>query len=145
VAGWRSLRAVTHNYLVTFTSRYRDREGWWLFGLVESSLDGWRMDLLSDIASDPTPIGQLREDAIRCFDDQMAKQGLPVAILRHAKLACARGDSSREFAGQYPRDGHWFRFDLMVETVHGQRLTSSVNRFVAPHDPRYERQAGRGE
>jgi hypothetical protein len=141
VAGWRTLRSVVPNYLSTFTSRYRDRDGWWLFGLAESSLDGLVVDLLSDAPHPVSPCKQVEHDAIYHFADQMRKHDVSPELLVKATLQCRRGDAGRRMAGDYLRDGHAFTFTACVRTSNGHEIERNRRLFVSPHDPRLEGQA----
>ena len=41
------IKSVLHNFLGTYTSRYSDYEGYWLFGFIVGDLVGLDIDLLS--------------------------------------------------------------------------------------------------
>ncbi len=138
MAGWRTLRAVAPNFLSTFTSRYRDRDGWWLFGLAESSLDGITIDLLADAPGPDSAREQVVHDAIHQFRDQLQKQRVPLSLLVEATLQCRRGDKDRRIAGEYVREGHDFIVIVYIKTTTGNEITRSKQLFVSPHDPHLE-------
>ena len=46
----RVIPGVLHNFLGTFTSRYSDFDGYWVFGFLIESMDRVRIDLLSEAA-----------------------------------------------------------------------------------------------
>ena len=47
----RAIRGVLGNFLGTFTSRYSDYDGYWLFGFLVADLKDLRIDLLLSLAS----------------------------------------------------------------------------------------------
>lgn len=141
MAGWRSLHAVVPNYLSTFTSRYRDRDGWWLLGLAESSLDGLAVDLLGNTPCPDSSPNQLEHDAVYLFQDQMKKHGVSLSLVAEATLQCSRAEASRRIAGDHLRDGHDFTFLVHVKTTNGNEIWRNRTVFVSPHDPTKERRA----
>jgi len=143
MAGWRVLRAVIPNFLSTYTSRYRDRDGWWLFGLAVESLDGLVVDLLGEDVGADSPRDQVVSDAIRKFRGQMAKQHVARDFLLEATLHCQRGKAYRGIDRAWRNAGHDYTFTVRVRTVNGKELERSRHVFVAPHDPTFERQSSR--
>ena len=141
MAGWRVLRAVVPNFLSTFTSRYRDRDGWWLFGLAEASLDGLSVDLLALAPQPDSPLNQMICDAIRHFQDQMRKHRVASSLLTDAMLQINRGVKRKHVSGSYLRDGHDFTISVFVNTANRHHIERSIPIFVAPHDPQFEYRA----
>src|SRR3954464_10587593 len=83
----RSLRGALRNFLSTYTSRYSDYDGYWLFGFLVPRLDQLSIDLLGP---SPTVVAHPLQAAIRSaierFHDQLRKAGLDSARLRAARL-----------------------------------------------------------
>ena len=73
----RVLPAVLRGFLGTFTSRYSDLDGYWLFGFLAGDLDTVTMDLLEVCAGAFTPLDVTRRLAAQRFAEQVAKSGLP--------------------------------------------------------------------
>src|SRR4051812_38091998 len=48
--GTRAPKSVGHNFLETYTSRYTDRDGYWLFGFLARDLTVHHFDLFHDSA-----------------------------------------------------------------------------------------------
>ena len=46
----RVIPGVLHNFLGTFTSRYSDFNGYWIFGFLVEKMDSVRIDLLAELA-----------------------------------------------------------------------------------------------
>ncbi len=68
----RTMRGVLGNFLGTYTSRYSDFDGYWLFGFLVSDLGEFRIDLLAPNPGEPnTPLAVAVQLAAAKFDDQM--------------------------------------------------------------------------
>jgi hypothetical protein len=66
----RVILGVLHNFLGTFTSRYSDFDGYWVFGFLVESMDAVRIDLLADVESaNSTPSGFIRWLAVQRFSE----------------------------------------------------------------------------
>jgi hypothetical protein len=140
----RVLRSVTSNFLGSYTSRYSDRDGYWLFGFL-SATPALDIDLLGDAArSGDEPSEDARIFAIEAFDDQLIKAGLSKDRLRTARLAIATSSTPVErLAGGNVRTGREMSFAVVVETDRGVGYTVFCKKFVAPHDPTLEGRSAR--
>src|SRR5947207_1622431 len=93
----RVIKGVLHNFLATFTSRYSDFDGYWVFGLLVQGMDTESIDLLAVSAesTDATPSGFARRLAAQKFAEQIAKAGLPSSWFRKARLDITKLPVSR--------------------------------------------------
>ncbi len=71
----RTINGVLHNFLGTYTSRYSDYDGYWLFGLLVGEVGELKIDLLSPTVGTTTsaPVAAVIELAVRKFREQMEK------------------------------------------------------------------------
>src|SRR5262249_55253236 len=73
----KAIRGVLGTSPGTYTSRYSDSDGYWLFGFLVADLGELRIDLLAPPASDSEgPLGVAVRSAAAKFADQMQKAGL---------------------------------------------------------------------
>src|SRR5262249_23453663 len=108
----RDLKGVVHNFLGTYTSRYSDHEGWWVFGLAEAQLADAQIDLLGEHTADtPDPLAVVAEMARTRFAEQLAKAKIPSSFVREAHLTITRSSeiSRGQVNGRWC-DGHRFTF-----------------------------------
>src|SRR5262245_28787953 len=83
----KAVRGVLGNFLGTYTSRYSDSDGYWLFGFLVADLGELRIDLLAPPASDSEgPLGLAVRSAAAKFADQMQKAGLVCPQIQEAWL-----------------------------------------------------------
>src|SRR4029077_7714090 len=87
----RAIRGVLGNLLGTYTSRYSDYDGYWLFGFLVADLVELRIDLLATAVDDShMPTGVAAQLAVERFDDQMRKAGLKRSQVREACVTIRR-------------------------------------------------------
>ena len=142
----RVISGVLHNFLGTFTSRYSDFDGYWVFGFLVESMDTVRIDLLGDVAeiADTTPQGFARRLASQKFGEQIAKAGLPREWFREAYLEISKSPESRfGVVNGQSSSGYDMRFQAHVVTDLGRAYDSTASIFVAPHDPKIESRSAR--
>ena len=73
----RAILGVLGNFLGTYTSRYSDYEGYWLFGFLVTDIGELRIDLLAPSAGESdAPLGVAVRSAAAQFADQVQKAGL---------------------------------------------------------------------
>jgi len=85
------MTAVLKNFLGTYTSRYSDFQGYWLFGFLVASLDELRINLLDPPASPSEPaFGVAMRLAVEKFQDQVRKAGLARHRVQSAWLTLRR-------------------------------------------------------
>src|SRR4051794_2585687 len=90
VARRRSLKAILHNFLCAFASRYSDYDGYWIFGMLVGTVDVHRVNLLgSELAADDalTTAGVIAQQRFR---QQLTKSGLDGSYVREAWLEIHR-------------------------------------------------------
>jgi hypothetical protein len=136
---------VTKNFLGTFTSRYSNFDGYWLFGFLVGAAD-LDIDLLGDPGDrrrrgdEPSEHASLVARTV--FLDQLAKHRFSVSRLRDARLAISTSPTACErLAGGSLRAGCEMTFVIVVTTDHGGTYRASCSTFVAPHDAALELQS----
>jgi hypothetical protein len=142
----RVLRGVTENFLGTYTSRYSDHKGYWLFGFLSGAaqLD---IDLLGDrYRKSEEPAEDARMFAMDAFIDQLMKAGVPEARLFTARLFISSSATATErLAGGVLRKGRDMKFVVVVVTKGDARYEARSTKFVAPHDSAVEQRSRRVE
>ncbi len=136
----RVIKGVLHSFLGTYTSRYSDFGGYWLFGFLVNELVSEQFDLLSPPSGDQTSaLAQARLIAAHRFFDQLRKARLDRSIVTEAILRMERLPKSTKCIGNgFARAGFDLRFTATAVTDLGHRFACEQIIFVAPHDPRIE-------
>ena len=140
----RALGSVLHNFLETYSSRYSEYEGYWVFGLLVQVLREETIDLLATAAVEATPTNFAVRLAASRFRDQVQKAGLDLARVPEARLLITRSPTAR--GGQvngHARAGYEVKFVAMARSDRGRTFEREKSVFVAPHDPAVERRSGR--
>lgn len=135
----RVLKSVLHNFLGTFSSRYSDLRGYWLFGQLPADLDRWVVDLRGDPPEGEAPLEVARRLAIRRFQEQLGKAGLDRSVVREAVLSWARDAPALGRQGEFEARGHRVELHVRVVTDRGSIIERRQFSFVAVHDPSRER------
>jgi hypothetical protein len=133
----RAIKAVLHNFLETYTSRYSDYNGYWLFGQTIGLFDRLEFDLLGESQTCFTPLIDFSAHlAILKFNEQLKMAGFERSILREARLVIAElpGDFERP-VNSHVRCGNLVSFTARVVTDLGKTFEKKKWIFVAPHDP----------
>ena|SRR5438128_5003086 len=142
----RIIKGVLHNFLGTFTSRYSDFDGYWVFGFLVERMDGASIDLLDlrTESADTTPSAFARRLAAQKFAEQIAKAGLPRSWFREARLDISKSAEPR-FGAVNGRScfGYDVRFLAHAVTDLGRTYDTTLSIFVAPHDPKVELRSAR--
>jgi hypothetical protein len=141
----RIIKGVLHNFLGTYTSRYSDFNGYWLFGLLVEDLGRIGVDLL-DASGErkATPWAYAEWLASQKFAEQIGKAHLPKAWFREARLDITRSADTRlGLVNARGCSGYDVRFLTHVVTDLGRTYDSTASIFVAPHDPKVESRSGR--
>jgi hypothetical protein len=144
----RALKGVLYNFLGTYTSRYSDFGGFWLFGLLVDEPLELHVDLLSPIECSKNEPEAALIAAIRLarqrFQEQLVKAGCSRSLLHQAYLDITRLPDlhCREVCG-VPRYGYNLRFSAKVISDRGKSYQREKIVFVAPHDSHLERRAAR--
>jgi hypothetical protein len=140
----RDLKGVVHNFLGTYTSRYSDHEGWWIFGLAEAQLGNAQVDLLGSVDRADEPLSAATQMAQAKFAEQLSKAKIPSSFLREAHLSVTRApELSRGQVNGRWCDGHTFTFVVQVVSDRGKTFEDKASIFVAPHDATIERRSTR--
>ena len=138
MAKCRVIKGVLDNFLGTYTSRYADYKGYWLFGLLVSDLDVVVFDLLAGGGGHGSLLEVAERLACVKFADQMRKAGLDASQVHRAWLRIARPPGTVAqyscFAGRC-RAGYGVEFRAGSETKEGRVYERGRVVFVAPHDP----------
>lgn len=141
MARLRNIKGVLNNFLGTFTSRYSDYDGYWIFGLLYGDLEQLTIDLLNPEVATPgiTPVSAARQLAREKFADQMVKAGLATSSLQEASLEISKQHepvmgpvNGRSCAGRT------INFRVVAFFKSGKRYESDKSIFVAPHNPEIE-------
>lgn len=140
----RIIKSVLHNFLGTYTSRYTDHNGFWLFGLVVDGLEEWEFDLLNDSQSMDTIKSFAATIAAQRFLDQLSKAGLSRTVVRTATLTIKKlRDSVDGQVNSHLCKGHVLEFRASATSDLGRDFRFEAHVFVAPHNPRFEHKSGR--
>ena len=140
----RIMRAVLHNTLGTYLSRYSDHDGYWLFGFLVPQLVDFRIDLLSRSAHADRIHARAAERAVTAFRDQLAKATFPIDRIRSANLWLRRDPTLVDLdIDGVPAKGWRLLATAEAETMSGQRFERRSEIRVAAHNPAVERRSGR--
>jgi hypothetical protein len=143
----RAINGVLHNFLGTYTSRYSDYDGYWLFGMLVGDAGDLKIDLSSRSMgkTDSAPLAAAVQLAAQKFREQMEKTGLSISCVREAQLDITKlPDSGRGAVNGRVCVGHNVRFVARVVSDYGKKYEHAMSVFVAPHDPAVERRSTRG-
>jgi hypothetical protein len=139
------IKSVLHNFLGTYTSRYSDYYGYWLFGLMVEALDCVEFDLFATDSKSAATVAEFaRQLAVRRFADQLRKSMLPLSRIQKSTLAIKRLPKTIiEPVNGRPSNGHGVRFEVTAIADTGQRFEAARTVFVAPHNPQRETRSSR--
>jgi hypothetical protein len=136
----KAIKGVLDNFLGTFTSRYSDYQGYWLFGFLVTEAEPLSFDLLSPPARlEAGPIASAADLAVRKFHDQLTKHGLDRSHVRAASVVIDWLPLTVD--GQvngHRAVGYQVRVSASATTDQGRQYQSERSFFVAPHNPRTE-------
>lgn len=143
----RAIKGILHNFLGTYTSRYSDYDGYWLFGMLVTDLTQLNLDLLDFGGSAPeiTPVSSAAKLATAEFKDQVQKAGLSLSCIQSAHLTITKSlDPSDGQINGCPCVGYDVSFMATAVSDHGKTYKHEKSVFVAPHDSKVERRSVRG-
>src|SRR5687767_7084128 len=122
----KHLRAVLVNFLGTYTSRYSEYRGYWLFGFLVEQQGGVCIDLLSTAEGlEPGPAGLAHQLAIAKFHDQLRKGGFTSAHLHTARLTIEpHPHAIEEAVGGHLRSGKSVRFRADLVSHRGRHAVA---------------------
>jgi hypothetical protein len=142
------MKSVLHNFLESYTSRYSDYHGFWIFGFVVGTMQQSTVDLIdtrSDLAAGTAPETLAVELAINKFREQMAKARLPLSAIREARLEIRKLPENRNgFVNGTECSGWDVLFKVEAAIDSGETYYREKSIFVAPHDARREHRSTRG-
>jgi hypothetical protein len=144
--GRRTIKGIPHNFIGTYTSRYSDYEGYWIFGLLTKDVEQLTIDLLNSETnnSGSKPLVFAVELAKRKFSEQITKNGFSISRLREAHLQIKKLPQPKSgFVNGRASVGNDFRFTAKVVSDYGKTYETEMLMFVAPHNPSVESQSTR--
>lgn len=136
-----AIKSVLHNFLGTYTSRYSDYEGYWLFGFLFLKFRTLRIDLLlPNVGETDTPeVAFAIQLASQRFKQQLEKAGINIAdILNAAFIIRVMPEVVQGVVNNNICWGQNFRFTVKVKTIHKTKYERELSVFVAPHNPKIE-------
>jgi hypothetical protein len=140
------MKSVLEGFLGTYTSRYSDLCGYWLHGQLPFDTIQLGVDLMATPPNEDTPEAAARRIAVRRFQEQLAKSGLDVAVVRSAELRTHMETEMVEgWQGDHRSGGHMVEFVVTAVMDNGRRYERKRKVFVAPHDPIKERRRSPGD
>lgn len=140
------LNGVLAGFLGTYTSRYSDFDGYWLFGFLVESANRVTFDLLApDKETGAGPLTIARQLATQRFVDQLGKSRLNPSLVREARLMIERLADDGSVPGQHFRNGFNLRFHVSATADTGRQFEREATVFVAPHDPHLESRSTRAK
>lgn len=144
VANRRVIKSVLPGFLGTYTSRYSDYGGYWLFGFLVRDLTELEINLVTPLAHGGAPFGSAIQLAVTKFGDQVRKAGLNPWQVREARLIIKKcPNATTGSINGHACVGHILAFRAMAIMDDGRSYASECETFVSPHDPEVERQRRR--
>ena len=142
----RNIKGVLRNFLGTFTSRYSDFDGYWVYGYLVKDFKELNINLLEPNAdnANTSPSAFAIRLAKQKFEEQISKNKLPKSWFREAYLKALKSPESRMgIVNGRSSSGYEMRFLVraVADSGHNYELDSSI--FVAPHDPEIESRSTR--
>ncbi len=147
MANRRAIKGALRNFVETYTSRYSDFEGYWLFGFIVDGLQELSIDLLYPVFDYPaaTPEYVAIYLAAARFRDQIEKTGLSISCIREARLLITKSPESKTgLVNGHPCLGHNVDFLATAISNHDKKFEYIKTLFVAPHNSNVEIQSTRG-
>lgn len=97
----RVIKSVLSNFLGTYTSRYSDFNGYWLFGFIVENLRIIQIDLLKPVChKEINPLNLAIEIATNKFTEQLQKNGLARSQIKNAQLTIERLTGEKKMLDQ---------------------------------------------
>lgn len=133
------IRSVLSNFLGTFTARYSDYHGYWLFGFVVPLGEDLKFDLLASPQSGDSAWEYAQRLAVARFRDQLSKASLKRSLVIEASLSIRQVSEFYAMAfEEHTRDGWDISFCVDATMQNGRHYEKQRTVFVAPHDPQWE-------
>ena len=137
----KAIKGVLYNFLGTYTSRYSDYKGYWLFGMLVSKEKFLNIDLLNSNSdwSVSTPLAIAHQLAVQKFREQLEKTDLSISCVQEAHLDITRLPNLRNgTVNGHICVGYNMLFQVKVTSDFDRKYKGEMSIFVAPHDPRIE-------
>jgi hypothetical protein len=133
----RALRGALGNFLGTFTSRYSEFEGYWLFGFLVADFDYFEIELTETSHDVPaTPLAKATHLARFAFDDQLRKAKLLPDQVSAAKVVFVRHpDQVEGWVNIHRKKGFNVTVRVEARSNREEYFAKKVVLFVTPHDP----------
>lgn len=139
----RTIKSVLNNFLGTYTSRYSNFDGYWLFGFLQEAV---KIDLTqTELSEDScTPLYFVKQLAAAKFREQIVKTNLESLFLKEAHLNITKSvNSINGYVNGHLYCGFTMKFEVTATTDLGKVYQSKVVLFVAPHNSRVESRSAR--
>ncbi|MCC9603758.1 hypothetical protein LOC67_24675 [Stieleria sp. JC731] len=134
------MKSVLEGFIGTYTSRYSDLRGYWLYGQLPFDTSEYHIDLLATPSDTDAPVAVAQRLATRRFEEQLAKSGVDAASIRSADLRIKmHSETVKGWQGDYRSDGHMVEFTAIAVMDNGRSYERHRTVFVAPHNPQKER------
>lgn len=143
----KAIKGVLHNFLETYTSRYSDYDGYWLFGVLIGDIEHLSINLLDTNGKTfgSAPMTAAVQLAATKFKGKMEKAGLSLSRIREATLAVTKSSDSRSgYVNGRRSAGFDLNFAARAVSINGKTYKCEKSVFVAPHDPEVELRSARG-
>ena len=134
----KAINSVLYNFLETYTSRYSDYDGYWLFGMLVVRMEQMNIDLFDakgDLYKDAVMATAARLASTK-FKDQMEKAGLNLSCIREGHLTITKSPDLRKGnVNGRTSTGFELNFEARAVSIHGKIYERRKLLFAAPHDP----------
>ena len=147
MANRKAIKGAIRNFVETYTSRYSDFDGYWLFGFIVDGLQQLSIDLLNPACdhSVATPEYVAVHLAAAKFRDQIEKTRLSISCVCEAKLLITKSqDGKMGLVNGHSCFGHNVDFLATAISDHGKKFEYRKSVFVTQHNPHVELQSTRG-
>jgi hypothetical protein len=136
----RAIKGLLQNFLDTYSSRYSDHGGYWIFGLIVNDLNQLEIDLLANkVSPAATPLAAAEVLAIERFQKQAEKATFRLSSFSEARLTIAKlPEIVEDLAGSSRCAGYRLSLKATAVSERGRAYEREKLVFVAPHDPRRE-------
>ena len=143
----RAIAGALNGFLGTFTSRYSDYDGYWIFGFLVSGSDELTIDLAFQPPKEAAkgPFSHSHRLAIDKFKEQVEKAGLEERLAA-AQLTISRQPERRTgLVNGRACDGHDVLVRVVARMDTGRDYQRERTLFVAAHDQSIELRSARAD
>jgi hypothetical protein len=139
----RAIKGILHNFLGTYTSRYSELNGYWLFGFLVEDIQPTRIDLMStNYEESNMPMSTAKRLAVRKFTEQIEKANIPISWFGDVFLEITKSPSPTEcYVNGRLCIGYEMNFVANAVTDKGKLYKSTSTIIVAPHNSKLELQS----